>query len=105
MNLKLLGKGYRGLTWHKRRTSQAVLTSAQGQLPITSLPTLVVFVSVGLVCLTATLFAVELLCLFVLVLFVLVLFVHSHFIMCLDMIIIIIKMAKRDKTGVQASRS
>ena len=61
-------------------------------------------------CLAATLGAVELDCrfvlvLFVLVLFVLVLFVHSHFIMCLDMIIIIIKMAKRDKTGVQASRS
>ena len=53
----------------------------------------------------ATLVAVELLFVFALVLFVLVLFVHSHFIMCLDMIIIIIKMAKRDKTGVQASRS
>ena len=61
-------------------------------------------------CLASALGAVELDCrfvlvLFVLVLFFLVLFVHSHFIMCLDMIIIIIKMAKRDKIGVQASRS
>ena len=52
----------------------------------------------------ATLGAVELDYPFVLVLFVLVLFVHSHFIMCLDIIIIIL-MAKRDKTLVAEARS
>ena len=57
-------------------------------------------------CLATTFFAVEFLFVFVLVLFVLVLFVHQHFVMCLDIFIIIIyKMAKHYKTGVQASRS
>ena len=56
--------------------------------------------------LAATIVAVEFLFVFVLVLFVLVLFVHQHFVMCLDIFIIIIyKMAKHYKTGVQASRS
>ena len=56
--------------------------------------------------LAATLVAVEFLFVFVLVLFVLVLFVHQHFVVCLDIFIIIIyKMAKHYKTGVQASRS